>query len=179
MNDSTRLSHERDQAILFLPDGACREDLVNIDRANTYIRLHASQWYEIANSRRGRMAADGSLLFVTGCDKAKSWRLGSISAPSNTVLSGKAGDISYSIQLESSDSVQMRSGPTPSSDTENQCIFLRSLTVSTQELAKIVGVASSTACKGNEKERERLDSLPGPISTGEEYEGTHVYCVND
>lgn len=174
---TVRLSPDKDKAILFLPDGACREDLVNIDKARAHTRLHASEWYKVANSRRGRMAVDGSLLFVTGCDKAKSWRLGSISDPSNTLLSGKAGDVSYSLQLENFDSARMRSGPTPSSDTENQCIFLRGLAVSTQELATNVDAVLSTTCEGNEGEHKGLD-LTGPSSTTDGCRGTQKCCMH-
>jgi hypothetical protein len=120
-------------ALLILPDGASREDIVNVDILGVHANLNAAAYYQIANGRRGRRASSNSLLLVTGCDKARSWKLASFSGPSDMYLSGKADNMAYRLQSECYESMQTRFGPIPLSDTENQCVFLRGLTISSQK----------------------------------------------
>lgn len=89
-------------------------------------------WSEFANGRRSQMADNSSLQLVTGCDKAKSWALGLFSGPAMTTVAGKTAHISYALHSKYSVSPQIRFSPVSSSDTENQCVFLRGLSISFQ-----------------------------------------------
>jgi hypothetical protein len=128
-----QLSLESWGALLILPEGASREDLVNVDILGVHANLNAAAYYQVANGRRGRRAGNNSLLLVTGCDKARSWKLASFSGLSSTHLSRKADYMAYSLQSESSELMQTRFGPIPLSGTENQCVFLHGLAISSQK----------------------------------------------
>jgi hypothetical protein len=102
---------------------------VTVDKLRAHAYINAATWYDFANHRRGRMAPNGALHLVTGCDKAKSWALGSFTETAKTNLAGRAGNMSYFMQSDYYDSPQIRYGPVEPSDTENQCIFLRALAI--------------------------------------------------
>ena len=67
------ISHTSDNgALLFLPDGASQEDLINSGEIKQFIIKHAETWISYAIST-GRDIDCNSLYFVTGCTKAGDW----------------------------------------------------------------------------------------------------------
>lgn len=69
-------SRAREGAILVLPHGGSREDLLSTSRLNDYIKKHALDWYQYTCQHArssARTIPNGSLYLITGCDKAKSW----------------------------------------------------------------------------------------------------------
>lgn len=69
-------------AILLLPDGACRRDLVKKRKDfSEHAICNALRWYRFANEEQGREIPNGSLILVTGCDMAVSWGIASLSGP--------------------------------------------------------------------------------------------------
>ena len=120
-------SEPGDGAFLILPEGASREDFVDVDNLRNHGSLNAAAYYNFVNGRRERMDDDNSLLLVTGSDKAKCWEIASYSSPYNSTSS--SGRVDYSVR-SCSDSMQSRFGPIPPTDAENQCVFLRGLALS-------------------------------------------------
>ena len=59
-------------ALLFLPDGASEENLINSGEIKQFIIKHAETWISYAIST-GRDFDCNSLYFVTGCTKAGDW----------------------------------------------------------------------------------------------------------
>ncbi len=68
-----------------LPQGGTRFDRKNISSMRNYALEHAHEWYDYINSPSylGREALNGSLCFVTGCDKTKAWGSAAMSKPSD------------------------------------------------------------------------------------------------
>ena len=67
------ISHTSDNgALLFLPDGASEEDLINSAEMKQFIIKNAETWISYAIST-GRDIDRNSLYFVTGCTKAGDW----------------------------------------------------------------------------------------------------------
>ncbi|KAJ7646642.1 hypothetical protein FB45DRAFT_998093 [Roridomyces roridus] len=60
-------------AVLALPHGAFQKRLINLGTMRKYAAEHAESWYKYVNGTRGRELCNGSLLLVTGYEKAKSW----------------------------------------------------------------------------------------------------------
>src|SRR5262245_62341783 len=60
-----------------LPNGADRLDFRNRDKLRELALRYGLSWYEYANVHEGRMAPNGSMYLVTGCDKAISWGIAS------------------------------------------------------------------------------------------------------
>jgi len=80
----------REGAILVLPDGASREDLVSTSNLTKYIEKHALDWHNFMFKQAptsASMIPNGSLYLVTGCDKSRSWS--TVAIPSGL---GYAGD---------------------------------------------------------------------------------------
>lgn len=72
-------SFAREGAVLILPDGADREDLLDVEKLYPYVREHASDWYQFFNAYSdiplGQPTVNGTLFVVTGSDRAKVWSL--------------------------------------------------------------------------------------------------------
>ena len=67
------ISHTSDNgALLFLPDGASQEVLINSGEIKQFIIKHAETWISYAIST-GRDIDRNSLYFVTGCTKTGDW----------------------------------------------------------------------------------------------------------
>ncbi|KAF9477563.1 hypothetical protein BDN70DRAFT_101076 [Pholiota conissans] len=71
-------SSVREGAVLVLPAGASREDLIDPSKFYTYIKNQAARWYqEISSKCTGEKQTptipNGTLHFVTGVDRASSW----------------------------------------------------------------------------------------------------------
>ncbi|KAF9532745.1 hypothetical protein CPB83DRAFT_903277 [Crepidotus variabilis] len=71
-------SEAREGAVLVLPEGTTREDLVDTHKLHTYIKEHASDWYQFLNDYSDiptfAPVANGTLFVVTGTDKTKVYR---------------------------------------------------------------------------------------------------------
>jgi hypothetical protein len=64
-------------AVLVLPEGASREDLVDPSKFYQYIKEQAAKWYQDINiknsSEKPISVPNGTLHLVTGVDRASSW----------------------------------------------------------------------------------------------------------
>ncbi|KAK0229296.1 hypothetical protein EDD85DRAFT_142079 [Armillaria nabsnona] len=148
----------KDQAaVLVLPQGGTRFDHKNLSSMRKYALEHAHEWYEYINSPNylGREARNGSLCFVTGCDKTTAWGLAAMSKPSDNrqfSINFLVGGLSEGrIALRSSWSTQEWTDTRiyPDQDTdmdaplpvrENQGVFIRSFTISVREKSRITKI---------------------------------------
>ncbi|KAF8216834.1 hypothetical protein K438DRAFT_1535685, partial [Mycena galopus ATCC 62051] len=60
----------KEGAILVLPHGASRLDLLPLETFRAHVRKYSTPWYSFA---RDFLPSTGSLFVVTGCDKTASW----------------------------------------------------------------------------------------------------------
>ncbi|KAJ6523373.1 hypothetical protein B0H19DRAFT_909422, partial [Mycena capillaripes] len=60
----------KEGAILLLPEGASRQDLLPVKPLFAHAKKHSSRWHEFAYDY---LPSAGSLFVVTGCDKTSSW----------------------------------------------------------------------------------------------------------
>lgn len=67
----------REGAVLVLPTGATREELVNPTRLYSYVRDNATSWYQYYNGDSETDTvfpiANGTIFIVIGVDRAQSW----------------------------------------------------------------------------------------------------------
>ncbi|KAK0210016.1 hypothetical protein DFS33DRAFT_250740 [Desarmillaria ectypa] len=145
----------KDQAaVLMLPQGGTRFDSKNLLSMRNYALAHAHEWYEYINSPDylGREALNGSLCFVTGCDKAMTWGSAAMSRPSGTrqfsikfLVGGLAeGRIALRSSWSTQEWADTRIYPDQDVDMdvplpvrENQGIFIRGFTISVREKNRI------------------------------------------
>ncbi|KAF8875532.1 hypothetical protein CPB84DRAFT_1689587 [Gymnopilus junonius] len=132
-------STELDGAILILPNGASREDLVSTERFHEYARKNAPHWYQYINHYGHTFHANGSLFLVTGCDKANDWALASF--PYHAKRAGEPLRLQYTWQPQY-DTPWFDPGtcctdyyvPTKKladhPEVKNQCVFLRGMRIS-------------------------------------------------
>ncbi|KAJ7312422.1 hypothetical protein DFH08DRAFT_822160 [Mycena albidolilacea] len=128
----------KEGAILVLPQGASRQNLLPLETFRAHVRKYSAQWYTFA---RDFLSSTGSLFVVTGCDKTTSWGIATSSTTSSTVgISLKFAVVGiaestlapqYQWKDFSSATVRM-SGENWPPGTENQCIFIRGFLVSRQ-----------------------------------------------
>lgn len=146
-------STSKEGAVLALPNGASALDLRPTDRLKEYALKHGASWYEFVNGTLRRGIPNGSLYFVTGCDKTSSWGVASVSNIStegevaltfkNTQLGG--GSASFEWQWETCSPAAVRTGPELAegerNPPQNQCVFLRGYKVAVREnpVAKLMG----------------------------------------
>ncbi|KAJ6459463.1 hypothetical protein C8R47DRAFT_139923 [Mycena vitilis] len=121
----------KEGAILVLPEGAPRQDLLPVESFRAHVRKHSDKWYQFA---RNRLPPGESLFVVTGCDKTTSWGIATVSTASGSVgaaakfaLVGIAeGTLAPKYKWEDFGSATVRaSSDTCSRRTENQCVFVR------------------------------------------------------
>lgn len=106
-------------ATLFLPDGASRKDLRNMEKFRTCAMENGVEWYKHAMGKFGREAGNGSIMLVTGCDKTVSWGIASYRTESKSEvvrLSFKAAEVvkgsaSFVYRWETSIPASIRVGP--------------------------------------------------------------------
>ncbi|KAJ7320990.1 hypothetical protein DFH08DRAFT_674588, partial [Mycena albidolilacea] len=60
-------------AVLALPHGGQVEKLRPVRFMREYAAKNAESWYKYLNGTKGFELMNGSLLLITGCEKAKSW----------------------------------------------------------------------------------------------------------
>ena len=137
-------------AILILPEGGIRKDLLSTRLFQDYATRNAASWYQFATgSKLGRPAQNGSLYLITGCDKSPAWGVASYYHPfsrakvSCEFMGTEVGDghppgyhwINFRpatvrvSRLDHSGSSQARGDPNPR-PTLNQCIFVRGFRIS-------------------------------------------------
>ncbi|KAF8802237.1 hypothetical protein BYT27DRAFT_7197332 [Phlegmacium glaucopus] len=136
-------------AILTMPDGAFQEELGNLSKFRDYVAVHATDWYKFANGPRGREARNGDVRVVVGCDKTTSWGMATFANTSSAQqskfrlkfhpLGGQQQPQRSGYAWEHSGVAEVRVGPEPGENEElgevptcqlrNQCLFMRTLTV--------------------------------------------------
>ncbi|KAF8902766.1 hypothetical protein CPB84DRAFT_1824164 [Gymnopilus junonius] len=138
MNDVSFTSTELDGAILILPSGASREDLISTDRFHEYARKNAPHWYQYINHYSYTSYANGSLFLVTGCDKTSEWAMACFPYHVGTE---KTLDLrytwtpNYGIPWDDpgtayTDYYPLRPSSSGNERNKNQCVFLRGLQIS-------------------------------------------------
>ena len=135
-------------AILTMPDGAFQEELGNLSKFRDYVAVHAANWYKFVNGPRGREAQNGDVRVVVGCDKATSWGMATFANTSSAQQSNlclrfrplqSQHNAGTAYAWEHSGAAEVRVGPEPEENEElgenptrqlrNQCLFMRSLSV--------------------------------------------------
>ncbi|KAK7024997.1 hypothetical protein R3P38DRAFT_1057812 [Favolaschia claudopus] len=119
-------------AILVLPDGASRQNLLPVESFRAHVRDSSTEWYRYA---RNWLSASDSLFVVTGCDKTASWAIATASATTGTIgFSLKLSVVGmaeatlgprYQWMDFGSATVRTSSPCDTLSGNENQCIFIR------------------------------------------------------
>lgn len=143
-------------AILFLPEGGSRSNLLNQKIFVEQALKHGLSWYECANRTRRQKVENGSLFLVTGCDKTASWGIASFTGNSEgrtvslrfVATRGDAGQTPYTWETEypgpafNHCSPASRTQDIQKNDNnfgfrerkptgkENQCVFIRGFRIS-------------------------------------------------
>ena len=161
-------------AILTMPDGAFQEELGNLSRFRDYVADHAANWYKFVNGPRGREARNGDVIVVIGCDKTTSWGMATFANTSSAQQSNfrltyrplqSQHNAGTAYAWEHSGVAEVRVGPdpgeneelgeTPTSQLRNQCLFMRTLsvTLSDSEWAETFpGTVSASNQEGSQPE---------------------------
>ncbi|KAF8956735.1 hypothetical protein BDZ97DRAFT_1849664 [Flammula alnicola] len=86
------ITSAREGAVLVLPNGAAREELVDPSRIFPYVKEHAISWYQLLNGDSDnvieRPVTNGTLWVVTGVDRVDSWATATF--PAQKILRMKA-----------------------------------------------------------------------------------------
>jgi hypothetical protein len=145
-------SSASDGAILTMPDGAFQEELGNLSKFRDYAAVHAVNWYKFINGPRGREAQNGDVRVVVGCDKTTSWGMATFANTSSSQQSNfrlkfrplrgqqqSQHNAGTAYAWEHSGVAEVRVGPEPGENEElgetptrqlrNQCLFMRTLSV--------------------------------------------------
>ncbi|KAJ3511904.1 hypothetical protein NLJ89_g3841 [Agrocybe chaxingu] len=140
-------------AILAMLEGAYHEELGNVSRFREYIAVHAENWYKFVNVPRGREAQNGDVRLVIGSDKTTGWGMATFSSTTEeqsnvrlqfSALGGRGQQSSGPMYTwEHLGSAEARVGPDASENEElgataarplrNQCLFMRTLSVTLAE----------------------------------------------
>jgi hypothetical protein len=130
-------------AILYLPEGASRTNLLNVEKFRNQAIKHSRDWYYFVNVTLGRRAPNGSLYLVTGCDKSPSWGVASFSKGQGgggltlkLIAQVAQANASYSHAWETTCGVNARYGPYPPNHdrgVNNQAVFIRGFTLSLRD----------------------------------------------
>ncbi|KAJ7667544.1 hypothetical protein DFH06DRAFT_221037 [Mycena polygramma] len=140
----------KEAAILVLPAGASRENLLPIEFFRAHIRNQSDQWYDFAQDR---LPSTESLFVVTGCDKTNSWGIATGTTSSGTlgfslkftVVGVADGTLAPRYEWKDFGSATVRMCSSPS--TENQCIFIRGFFVP-RRLPFLTSVADKILWRG-------------------------------
>ena len=131
-------------SILVMPNGAYRENLLNLQKFDKIAKQNAENWYKFAIGSCGRKIGNGQLRLVTGCNKTNLWGIAtyadglprSITLAANTVQP----PVEYTWDYEGR--VEAKAGPRLDEflddagnqeypwNTQNQCTFLHCFTIS-------------------------------------------------
>ena len=176
------ISHTRGNgALLFLPDGASEEDLINSGEIKQFIIKHAETWISYAIST-GRDIDRNSLYFVTGCTKAKDWGMVTFNrSPPWEESSLKLGQSTHPddpryIWERSRGCGMARTGPGPDDELNdertvprNQTLFVKGYKIAFSEeawtriLAESIAVNTGQSMNGSTSE---IDTGSGQTSGG-------------
>lgn len=164
--------------MVLLPEGALCQDLQSLRRFRRYAAQNGGSWYKYANGERlGRETSNGTIHLVTGYDKCRSW---AVAAFSNAHLTQARRQIPMELRGQEVHTQAGRSyywnqlgparikyGPVPI-DSPNQCIFLRSFSISLSKRlwGKIFGVIDVTKTTDVSFERFSPDNLSIPFQGG-------------
>lgn len=163
-------SASSEAAILTLPEGASRQDLLCVNKFRRHAIENTIHWYEFVNGVLGREAPNGSLYLVTGCDKSTTWGIASVARVTEAnALSLKFtaarfieanAECTYSWETYCPATVRigpdLHSGP---ARLQNQCNFLRGFKLTVRE-------GPMAALKGHTKVSSILNTQPSSIFTG-------------
>ncbi|KAF8172653.1 hypothetical protein BJ912DRAFT_911102 [Pholiota molesta] len=128
-------------AMLYLPHGADREDVIARGLYREYAARYGKSWYKFFNGELKYEARNNSLYLVTGCDKSGSWALaaGSPQTGSSVRFRIKAGPPAvasvtegFHVSWSNTGGVERRHYPPSMKDSvevKNQCVFVRGLTI--------------------------------------------------
>jgi hypothetical protein len=156
--------HSREGAILVLPQGASRQNLMPIETFRTHVKKYSAQWYRFA---RDFLPSTDSLFVVTGCDKTASWGIATASTTSGTVeislklaVVGIAeGSLAPRYQWNDFGSATVRMSGIDGLllGTENQCIFIRGFFVP-RPIPLLTSVANKVLSRGLSRALARRSS---------------------
>lgn len=174
-------------AILVLPHGGSRHDIIALRKLQLQARRHGKVWDQYAREIRSRGDyMNGALCLLTGVDKAKSW--------ANAAFSGVSRSFGISLQVQPpkvdeshvtinylwdrGTPAEVCWGPnsvTPTTDwVENQCIFIRGFRISIRRTAerfllsesvRILDLASPPAMSLSSKLRSLRNAFRGTSLT--------------
>lgn len=137
-------------AVLALPDGAIHEDLRHLGKFREYAAANTLGWYKLAMITCKRDVENGDLRLVTGCDKSSTWGMATIASTSKSsqavslTLKAQAGpDGNTAYTWECSQECEVKTSTGQGDDARNQCLFLRSFTLSLceAEWSKLLAIA--------------------------------------
>ncbi|KAJ7194185.1 hypothetical protein GGX14DRAFT_586731, partial [Mycena pura] len=143
----------RTAAILVLPDGASRENLIPVEAFRAYVKQYSKQWHAFARECVARTG--GSLFVVTGCDKTTSWGIATASATSAAVgfslefevIGVAKGTLAPQFEWQDFGSATVRTSSS-NARAENQCIFIRGLVVPRRFPAVLTSVVNKILLRG-------------------------------
>ena len=154
-------------AIMVAPDGATLTEVLQEKRFLRSIESVAS-WFKYAEEEEQRCFK--SLILVTGVIKCRSWSVAAISNTSRT-NSGKvtislmpmaSGTLTASHSWGNHLSDMGHSGPTPSSQSENQCVFVRGYRIMRQNpVLRLKGKVKAIDLREGTKEYYKLGKPTG------------------
>ncbi|KAJ7873812.1 hypothetical protein B0H14DRAFT_2502202, partial [Mycena olivaceomarginata] len=127
-------------AVLALPHGAHLQKLENLASMERHAVKYAQSWYRYVRETRGRKLQNGSLLLITGCEKARSWGIASfhhLSLQHKFQLSFKPttnAKSGYKYRWEGPYCYHKQADSPPAEETPlNQTIFIHAFTISLPE----------------------------------------------
>ena len=182
-------------AILTMPDGAFQEELGNLSKFRDYVAVHAASWYKFVNGPRGREAQNGDVRVVVGCDKSTSWGMATFANASSAQRSNfrlkfrplaavqgqreSQHNTGTTYAWEHSGVAEVRVGPelgendelgeTPTCQLRNQCLFMRTLSVTLSDSAwaeAFPGTVSTINEEGSQPEYRSQYLSPNPKTIG-------------
>lgn len=156
-------------AILALPKGARREDLLANGKFQQQVLKHGVNWERYARLMRHRTFRNGTLCLVTGSDKAKCWAMASftdVSTRFQLALTEEPSEntiVSYSWHPNPG-TVRWGSGNVTSGNdlVENQAVFIRAFWISIRP-SKFGGFGSPSASISLAERSSKNNA--GPFST--------------
>ncbi|KJA16731.1 hypothetical protein HYPSUDRAFT_206826 [Hypholoma sublateritium FD-334 SS-4] len=141
--DASFYSKKREGGILILPRGASRQDMTATDRLYEYVQRNAPHWYQVVNGYSDyAMRPNGSLVIVTGCDKAADYANASFSNTedkSHRISLRYTWKPNYDLPWTRHDHADVHwfqpYGDDIISASPNQCVFVRTLRVSLSSIS--------------------------------------------
>ncbi|KAK7030238.1 hypothetical protein VNI00_014255 [Paramarasmius palmivorus] len=134
---SIELSFDKESgAVVMLPTGAKRVDVLDLKAFREYAQVHAADWYRFVNNTLGREAENGSVYLVSGVDKSDAWENAvfdsSQSTQSCSLLFESVGVANGRMRLSQSSTHQssVSSRASIADARHNQSLFIRGFRIS-------------------------------------------------